>query len=558
MLRGWLATLVVAGLGAILLFAASPPLEAYVLGAPERRAPGCAEQPAYVTLQGRQILELRATAGALELEEAAERASQGLLEIARDPAMAPEDLQIDPRETEVALVIRQEGKPERTIGFINDRVAACYGIERVDLAEQTRDTLRSAISRYREENALSSWLRASALGALLIGLYVLWLRIQLHINHWAELSIARHRPRVLEVLNRQGIGRFISQEQLRYLLQMSRKVLHWSFLILITYILVPVLLSLFPPTQSIARELIQQLLDLLRGIGRGLAKSIPDIASLSAILLVTIVAIKASNAWFRAVDRGRVRIPSFYPEWALPTARLAALILALAGLAAAFPYIPGSDSRLFQGAGILLGVLAALGSSSIATNVVSGLMLIYTRAFREGDLVDINGVKGVVQDRALLVTRLQTPRNELVSIPNATVIGTSVVNYSFARREIRRPVALSTTITIGYEVPWRRVYQLMLAAARGVPGISQEMQPYVLQTSLNDFHISYELTAFVREPQSYRQTLSQVLEALQDQFAAAGIEILSPGYHAIRDGNAPTVPESLSPAPHSGDTGPER
>jgi small-conductance mechanosensitive channel len=157
--------------------------------------------------------------------------------------------------------------------------------------------------------------------------------------------------------------------------------------------------------------------------------------------------------------------------------------------------------------------------------------------------VDINGTVGVVQERALLVTRLQTPRNELVSIPNAAVIGASVVNYSFSRREIRKPVALATTITIGYDVPWRQVHELMLAAARSVEGVTDEIDPFVLQTALNDFHISYELTAFVRNAQSYRETLSELLAALQDHFAAADVEILSPGYHAIRDGNASTLPK---------------
>jgi small-conductance mechanosensitive channel len=183
----------------------------------------------------------------------------------------------------------------------------------------------------------------------------------------------------------------------------------------------------------------------------------------------------------------------------------------------------------------------------VATNLISGLMLIYTRAFREGDRVEINGVVGVVQDRALLVTRLQTPRNELVSIPNATVISSAVVNYTFSRREIRQPVALATTITIGYDVPWKQVHELMLAATRAVPGITDEIEPYVLQTSLNDFHISYELNAFVRDAGTYRQTLSDVLAALQDRFAEAGVEILSPGYHAIRDGNTSTVPKPAPP-----------
>ena len=150
---------------------------------------------------------------------------------------------------------------------------------------------------------------------------------------------------------------------------------------------------------------------------------------------------------------------------------------------------------------------------------------------------------GVVQDSALLVTRICTPRNELVSIPNATVISASIINYSLAAREINQPVAIATTITIGYDVPWRQVHALLLDAAHSVEGITPAPEPFVLQTSLNDFHISYELNACVRDVDRYRQILSELLAAIQDQFAAADVEILSPGYHAIRNGNPSTVPK---------------
>jgi small-conductance mechanosensitive channel len=156
--------------------------------------------------------------------------------------------------------------------------------------------------------------------------------------------------------------------------------------------------------------------------------------------------------------------------------------------------------------------------------------------------VEINGVLGVVQDRDLLVTRIQTPRNELVSIPNATVITSPILNFSFGRREIQQPVALATTITIGYDVPWRQVHALMLAAAQAVPGIAEDPPPLVLQTSLNDFHISYELNASVRDVLLYRETLSELLASLQDRFAEAGVEILSPLYQANREGGKSTVP----------------
>jgi small-conductance mechanosensitive channel len=169
-------------------------------------------------------------------------------------------------------------------------------------------------------------------------------------------------------------------------------------------------------------------------------------------------------------------------------------------------------------------------------------MLIYTRSFQEGDWVEINGVMGVVQDRALLVTRIQTPRNELVSLPNASVIGGSITNYSFSRREIQQPVALAITVTIGYDVDWRRVHALLLEAARSVAGVSVSPEPSVLQTALNDFHVSYELNAYVEEVNRYRETRSDLLAAIQDHFATADVEILSPNYNAIRDGNPRALP----------------
>lgn len=184
----------------------------------------------------------------------------------------------------------------------------------------------------------------------------------------------------------------------------------------------------------------------------------------------------------------------------------------------------------------------------MAANTISGLMLIYTRAFRDGDLVELNGSFGTVQDRTLLVTRLQTPHNQLVSIPNATVLSNAISNCSFSRREIRQPVALATMITIVYDVPWRQVKALMREAAHRVVGITDELEPLVLQRALNDFHISYELTAYLRDANTYRLSLSQLHAALQDSFAEAGVEILSHGYHALRNGNASTAPERLSPS----------
>jgi len=513
------------------------------------RIEDCAELSRVINLDGRKVLEIRRAPGAQKLDDYGRRLEQRLTQLSEDYRVDPSRLILldEPPYTFIGFQ-NSDGSVNRELA-VDDRGAACFGVTRQQLASRYRDNLRLALERYRSSHTLSSWLTGTALAALVLGIYLLWLRIQGQLNDRLRRQIA-HQPEFMpQSLSRLGLGSLLEPEQLRLLMQRLRQVVHWSLLVLISYLLIPLLLGLFPPTQAIAENLRGQLGDIVLGVLGGVVAAIPNLLSMAVIGAITILATRVSNAWFRSIEHGRIRLPGFYQEWAQPTGRLAVILLCLAGLATAFPYIPGSGSRVFQGAGLLVGVLAALGSSAIATNIISGLMLIYTRAFRVGDRVEINGVLGVVQDRALLVTRLQTPRNELVSIPNATVIGASVVNFSFSRREIQLPVALATTITIGYDVPWRQVHALMLSAARSVAGITDEVEPFVLQTSLNDFHISYELNAFVRDPGTYRHTLSEVLAALQDQFAAAGVEILSPAYHAIRNGNPSTLPPQRSPQP---------
>ena len=445
--------------------------------------------------------------------------------------------------------VDRPGEDFLQIGAVDDRMAACFAISRQELASRYLSSLKEAISRYRSLHTMESWLRGTALAAVVLAAYVVWLRIQFTVNRRLRALISRRQRFLLQRLGNLGIGSLVDPAQVRRILQGLRLLIHWSLLLLISYLLIPLLLGFFPLTQGISEGLREQIREVVVGFLRGLVATIPNLLSIALIIGITVLVIRISNACFEALRLGRLHIPGFYREWARPTARLVGILAVIGALVVAFPYIPGSGSKVFQGAGVFVGVLAALGSSAVATNMISGLMLIYTRAFREGDRVEINGVIGVVQDRALLVTCLQTPRNELVSIPNATVISSAVTNYTFSRREIRQPVALATTVTIGYDIPWRKVHEVMLEAARSVEGVTDEIDPYVLQTALNDFHISYELNAFIRDAATTRQTLSEILAALQDGFAAADIEILSPGYQAIRNGNASTLPPAIDKTP---------
>jgi small-conductance mechanosensitive channel len=505
------------------------------------------DAPAWVTLEGRPVLEIRIPAGAQSPKAVAARASVMLRRLADNPAAAPDRLVVREDPPYSMLGLEEAGGGFTPQIAIDDRAARAFSTTRQELAERYRDQVRGALRQYRSSHTPGAWLHGTALALLVLGVYLAWVRFQQRLERQLRQWIVSSRSPWLGGLRLAG-NKVLDGQQERAALLRLLLVVHWSLLLLASYLLIPLLLGLFPPTQVVAEGLRGHLRGVVERLVDGLVASIPNLLTIALILLVTRLVMRACLDWFAAIERGQLQFSGFYREWARPTGRLVAGGVLLAGLVTLYPYIPGSGSQAFQGAGLFVGLLAALGSSAVASNVISGLMLIYTRAFREGDRVEINGVVGVVQDRDLLVTRVQTPRNELVSIPNATVISSAIVNFSFARREIQRPVLLATTITIGYDVPWRRVHELMLAAARAVPGIASDPSPQVLQTSLNDFHISYELNASLLDVAQYRETLSALLASLQDRFAEAGLEILSPAYQSNRNGNPSTLPP-LPPGP---------
>jgi small-conductance mechanosensitive channel len=234
-----------------------------------------------------------------------------------------------------------------------------------------------------------------------------------------------------------------------------------------------------------------------------------------------------------------------------PTYQLVRLLVVLIALVVTFPYLPGGNSDAFKGISIFIGLLLSLGSSSAVSNVLAGLVLTYMRPYRGGDRVKIADTVGDVVEKTLLVTRVRTPKNVEVVIPNSAILSNQILNYSALASS--RGLILNTTVTIGYDAAWRTVHELLRRAALETDGILHDPPPFVLQTSLNDFHISYELNAYTGRPNEIQEIYSRLHEAIQDAFNLAGVEIMSPAYHALRDGNMVTIPDGSRAAfqPHA-------
>jgi len=269
---------------------------------------------------------------------------------------------------------------------------------------------------------------------------------------------------------------------------------------------------------------------------------LPNLFFLVVITAVFYGAIKLVDLIAGQIRDGQIVLADFPSEWADPTRRIIRVLLVALGVVVAFPYLPASNSPAFTGVSVFLGILLSLASSSALSNIIAGLVLTYTRAFRLGDRVQIGDTYGDIVATSTLVTKVRTIRNEEVTIPNGVVLGNSVTNYT--RQAKTLGLILHTRVTIGYDVPWRTVHGLLVDAALATPGVLPDPRPFVWQTSLNDFYVTYEINASTGSPHDAPAIYADLHSRIQDAFFAAGVEIMSPHYTSLRDGNTVAIPEA--------------
>ena len=299
-------------------------------------------------------------------------------------------------------------------------------------------------------------------------------------------------------------------------------------------------LSFFPGTQTIVSSVVDKFGEMLLRAGQSALSYLPNLLTLIFIVVVTRYLLKLLRFFHDGIHSKKIKIAGLHQELAGPTFQLLRFMVFALALVAAYPFLPGSNSPVFRGITIFVGFLLSLGSTSLVTNIVSGIVLTYTRGLRIGDRVKIGGTVGDVLERTLLVTRIRTIKNVVVTIPNGMVLNNEIINYNAPMLE--EGLILNTTVTIGYDVPWRKVHDLLIQAALGTRDILSDPKPFVFQTSLDDYYVSYELNAYTHVPERMAMIYSELHQNIQDWFNEAGVEIMSPGYTAYREGNEVTIP----------------
>ena len=337
----------------------------------------------------------------------------------------------------------------------------------------------------------------------------------------------------------------LSADRITDILKGTVKLLRTVALIVILYVAAPVILSLFPWTRDWVAYLLPYLMAPVYRIFWGLVDFLPNLLAIIVIVVATRYLLRFITAVTAEVKREAIVFPGFHSEWADPTSKLLSFLIIVFAVVLISPYLPGFGSPAFQGISIFLGVLLSLGSTAAIANIVAGTALTYVRAFKIGDRVQIADAVGDVVEKTLLVTRVRTIKNVEITIPNALVLGGQIINFSAVAQD--RGLILHTKVTIGYDAPWRQVHELLIAAGKATANVAAEPPPFVLQTSLDDFSISYELNAYTKEPGRSLEILSELHQNIQDRFNEAGIEIMSPRFAALRDGNQPAMPAEHVP-----------
>jgi len=295
------------------------------------------------------------------------------------------------------------------------------------------------------------------------------------------------------------------------------------------------------------------MLDRAANLGLSMVNAIPSLFTVLLIALVARFFSRLIQLLFNAIEQRRLEVKGIYPETAQPTRRLITSLLWVFALVMAYPYLPGSETDAFKGASVFLGLVLSLGSSGFVNQIMSSFMITYSRALHLDDYVRIGDIEGTVVHLGVLSTKIRTPRGEEITIPNANVVSQSMTNYMPTERV--DAVYVPTSVTIGYDTPWRQVQSLLLMAAERTSSVRKTPPPVVRQVALEDFYVKYTLFVCPDQPHLKLATMSALHSNILDAFNEYGVQIMSPNYEADPEGAKIVPRERWHDAPARPPTG---
>jgi small-conductance mechanosensitive channel len=325
----------------------------------------------------------------------------------------------------------------------------------------------------------------------------------------------------------------LTTKQILGIIEFFLRIIKYVIAFFQIFLTLPVIFSLFSATRKFAMSIFDYILNTLKDFGISIGKYIPKLITIIIIILITHYLLRGIKFFVTHIERGRVAIPGFYPEWAQPTYKILRVLLWAFSFALMYPYLPGADSKAFQGVSVFIGIIFSIGSTSAIGNLIAGLVITYMRPFKIGDRVQIKEITGFVVEKNLMVVRIKTHKNEYVTFPNVIILGSNIINYNTSSDEDEEGLILYTEITYAYSVPWETIHELLINAALETDYVQKRPKPFVLQTKLDDFYTRYQINCYTKEVDKVPLIYSLLYQNIQNGFREAKLDMTAPHFGII-------------------------
>lgn len=483
-------------------------------------------QPAYVTLFNDTLFPIYAAFGPFNAHQRAQNAKSNVFEIYNSTYFSKDSIIIDKKANHINInygqsyIISSISEDDAIWANVNiDSLAASYQTIIIDKIEANRYS-------HNFENSMMRWLKVAT---IIIVFFIVLKILNTIFRRYINYLLIKNKSFKKGIKIRQY--ELISPRLLKRQFIQIVKVVRFIFIILITYLSLSLIFSVFPRTKDWAFTLWKLIYDPLKDMGNGFVAFIPDLIKILVIIFIARFINRLLRYFSYEIQRNILKLKGFHRDWAGPTYKLLRFMVYVFAFILIFPMLPGADTQEFKGVTVFLGVLLSLGSTSAISNTIAGFIITYMRPFSVGDWIKVNDITGEVIEKTALVTRLRTINNEEVTVPNSSILSNHTINYSSSIPE--KLLCISTEVNIRYDVKWEKVEELLIQAALGTMDISNAVPPYVFQLELKENYVVYQLNAMTKLPHRMYHIRSELNQNIQAVFRAHGIEIIAPAHVQI-------------------------
>jgi len=479
-----------------------------------------------LVIEGDTLFSLYDRKGGMMPEERVKEISEAILESGKSIKLIPDSVYVFEGDYTTDIMAGNN-----VIMSVTDNDAIWQNTTRQELGAEYCKIIENKINELHEEYGLQQKLK----GLLYVAVILLMLIILIWVTNWfyrrwrlriLRFLLKRVRPLAVkdyEVLNMHRIG---------VIFLTTFNVLRYFIIFWLLFLCIPIVFSVFPETESLAFRIIGYVWNPFVSIIKSVISFLPKLIQIIVIIICFRYLVKGIRYLMNEIGSGRLKVTGFYADWAEPTYFILRVLCYSFMIVMIWPLLPSSNSEVFQGVSVFIGIIVSLGSSSIIGNVMAGMVMTYMRPFHVGDFIKFGDTEGFVIEKTMLVTRIRTRKNDVITIPNSNLMTSQTSNYTFAAQNFG--IVVHTKVTIGYDVRWQEIRQLLLDAARATKGLRQHPEPFVLVTALDDYYVEYEVNAYTNQYEKLSLIYSELHHNILDSFHSNGVEIMSPHIYAHR------------------------